>query len=62
MIKKTELIQQVCHRLLTMQSRQKSYVDQRCSELEFQLGNFVLLKVSPWKGIIRIRKPGKLGS
>ena len=57
----TEQIQQVRERLLTAQSRQKSYADRRRSELEFQVGDFVLLKVSPWKGVIRFRKRGKLG-
>ena len=57
----TEQIQQVRQRLLTAQSHQKSYADRRRSELEFQVGDFVLLKVSPWKGVIRFRKRGKLG-
>ena len=56
-----EQIQQVRQRLLTAQSRQKSYADRRRSELEFQVGDLVLLKVSPWKGVIRFRKRGKLG-
>ena len=57
----TEQIQQVRQRLLTAQSRQKIYADRRRSKLEFQVGDFVLLKVSPWKGVIRFRKRGKLG-
>ncbi|KAI3679919.1 hypothetical protein L2E82_50899 [Cichorium intybus] len=60
-LKTTELIQKVRERLLTAQSRQKSYVDRRRSDLEFQVGDYVLLKVSPWKGVIRFRKRGKLG-
>ena len=36
-------------------------MDRRHSELEFQVGDFVLLKVSPWKGVIQFRKRGKLG-
>ncbi|CAH1421078.1 unnamed protein product [Lactuca virosa] len=40
----TEQIQQVRQRLLTAQSRQKSYADRRRAELEFQVGDFVLLK------------------
>ncbi|KAI3825312.1 hypothetical protein L1987_06794 [Smallanthus sonchifolius] len=40
--------------------RQKSYADKRRRDLEFQVGDMVLLKVSPWKGIIRFRKHGKL--
>ncbi|CAH1425870.1 unnamed protein product [Lactuca virosa] len=60
-LRTTEQIQQVRQRLLTVQSRQKSYADRRRSESEFQVGDFVLLKVSPWKGVIRFRKRGKLG-
>ncbi|KAJ9546708.1 hypothetical protein OSB04_019251 [Centaurea solstitialis] len=57
----TELIQRIRERLRTVQSRQKSYADKRRSDLEFQVGDRVLLKVSPWKGVIRFRKRGKLG-
>jgi len=60
-LKTTELIQQVRSRLQTAQSRQKSYADKRRSDLEFQVGDMVLLKVSPWKGVIRFRKRAKLG-
>ncbi|CAH1412384.1 unnamed protein product [Lactuca virosa] len=60
-IKTTEWIQQVRSRLQTAQSRQKSYADKRRSDLEFQVGDMVLLKVSPWKGVIRFRTRGKLG-
>ncbi|KAJ9552734.1 hypothetical protein OSB04_016779 [Centaurea solstitialis] len=42
-------------------SRQKSYVDRRRSDLEFEVGDRVPLKISPWKGVIRFRKRGKLG-
>ncbi|KAD4385368.1 hypothetical protein E3N88_25536 [Mikania micrantha] len=40
--------------------RQKSYADKRRKPLEFQVGDRVLLKVSPWKGVIRFGKRGKL--
>ena len=60
-LKTTERIQQVRSRLQTAQSKQKSYADKRRSDLEFQVGDMVLLKVSPWKGVIRFRKRGKLG-
>ncbi|KAD3640196.1 hypothetical protein E3N88_29419 [Mikania micrantha] len=40
--------------------RQKSYADRRRKPLEFQVGDKVLLKVSPWKGVIRFGKQGKL--
>nr|GEU75923.1 putative reverse transcriptase domain-containing protein [Tanacetum cinerariifolium] len=32
--------------------RQKSYADKRCKSLEFEVGGQVLLKVSPWKGVV----------
>ncbi|KAJ9542719.1 hypothetical protein OSB04_029225 [Centaurea solstitialis] len=57
----TEHIQRIRERLRTAQNRQKSYADKRRSDLEFQVGDRVLLKVSPWKGVIRFRKRGKLG-
>ncbi|GKC52050.1 putative reverse transcriptase domain-containing protein [Tanacetum coccineum] len=44
----------------TPSGRQKSYADRRFKPLEFEVGDMVLLKVSPWKGIIRIGKRGKL--
>ncbi|GJT13002.1 putative reverse transcriptase domain-containing protein [Tanacetum coccineum] len=40
--------------------RQKSYADNRRKTLEFEVGDQVLLKVLPWKGVIRFRKKGKL--
>ncbi|GJS88045.1 putative reverse transcriptase domain-containing protein [Tanacetum coccineum] len=39
---------------------QKSYADRRRKPLEFQVGDKVVLKVSPWKGVIRFGKRGKL--
>ena len=47
--------------LKAAQDRQKSYADKRRRQIEFQRGDFVMLKVSPWKGVIRFRKRGKLG-
>ncbi|GJT34347.1 hypothetical protein Tco_0924766 [Tanacetum coccineum] len=40
--------------------RQKSYVDYRRKPLEFEVGDRVLLRVSPWKGVVRFGKKGKL--
>ncbi|KAJ9545764.1 hypothetical protein OSB04_025471 [Centaurea solstitialis] len=57
----TEDILRIRERLRTTQSGQKSYADRQRSNLEFQVGDRVLLKVSPWKGVIRFRKRGKLG-
>ncbi|GKD92407.1 putative reverse transcriptase domain-containing protein [Tanacetum coccineum] len=39
---------------------QKSYADNRRKPLEFEVGDIVLLKVSPWKGVIRFGTKGKL--
>nr|GEW30063.1 putative reverse transcriptase domain-containing protein [Tanacetum cinerariifolium] len=47
-------------RLKTARSRQKSYADKRRKPLEFKVGDRVLLKVSPWKGVVRFGKKGKL--
>ncbi|GKB30050.1 putative reverse transcriptase domain-containing protein [Tanacetum coccineum] len=53
-------IMTIKERLRTARSRQKSYADNRRKPLEFQIGDNVLLKVSPWKGMIRFGKRGKL--
>ena len=47
-------------RLLTAQSRQKSYADRRCRPLEFEVGDHVFLKVMPKRGVVRFGKRGKL--
>ncbi|GJX40350.1 hypothetical protein Tco_0255340 [Tanacetum coccineum] len=57
----TKKIVQIKNRLLTARSRQKSYADRRSKPLEFEVGDMVLLKVSPWKGVIRFGKRGNLG-
>ncbi|GJR60181.1 hypothetical protein Tco_1502343, partial [Tanacetum coccineum] len=41
-------------------SHQKSYTDKRRKPLEFQVRDRVLLKVSPWKGVVRFGKKRKL--
>ncbi|GJW98103.1 putative reverse transcriptase domain-containing protein [Tanacetum coccineum] len=40
--------------------RQKSYADLKHKPMEFQVGDRVMLKVSPWKGVIHFVKRGKL--
>ncbi|GKC18333.1 putative reverse transcriptase domain-containing protein [Tanacetum coccineum] len=47
-------------RLKVARDRQKSYADNRRKPLEFEVGDRVLLKVSPWKGMIHFGKKGKL--
>ncbi|XP_075091635.1 uncharacterized protein LOC142171829 [Nicotiana tabacum] len=54
---KVQLIRQ---RLLTAQSRQKSYADKRRRDLVFTIRDKVFLRVSPMKGVMRFRKRSKL--
>ncbi|GJU91588.1 putative reverse transcriptase domain-containing protein [Tanacetum coccineum] len=56
----TEKISQIKDRHKAARDRQKSYADKRRKPLEFSVGDYVLLKVSPWKGGVRFRKKGKL--
>ncbi|GKF93311.1 hypothetical protein Tco_0280030, partial [Tanacetum coccineum] len=53
-----ELIQEKIDK--AARDRQKSYADNRRKPLEFEVGDRVMLKVSPWKGVIRFGKKGKL--
>ncbi|GJS31342.1 hypothetical protein Tco_0491962 [Tanacetum coccineum] len=39
---------------------QKSYADLKHKPMEFQVRDKVMLKVSPWKGVVRFGKRGKL--
>ena len=54
---KVNLIQQ---RLLTAQSRKKSYADRRRRPLKFEVGDHIFLKVMPKRGVVRFGKRGKL--
>ncbi|GJS35459.1 putative reverse transcriptase domain-containing protein [Tanacetum coccineum] len=56
----TEKIIQIKKRIQAAHDRKKSYADRRCKPLEFQVGDKVMLKVSPWKGVILFGKRGKL--
>nr|GEZ67204.1 putative reverse transcriptase domain, ribonuclease H-like domain, aspartic peptidase domain protein [Tanacetum cinerariifolium] len=40
--------------------RQKNYADRKRKPMEFEIGDRVMLKVSPWKGVVRFDKRGKL--
>ncbi|GKD07304.1 hypothetical protein Tco_1186989 [Tanacetum coccineum] len=51
---------QIKERLKTARDHQKSYADKRRKPLEFEVGDRVLLKISPWKGVVRFGKNGKL--
>nr|GEV05653.1 retrotransposon protein, putative, Ty3-gypsy subclass [Tanacetum cinerariifolium] len=56
----TEKISKIKDRLKAARDRQKSYADKRRKPLDFSVGDYVLLKVSPWKGVVRFGKKGKL--
>ncbi|GJW64962.1 putative reverse transcriptase domain-containing protein [Tanacetum coccineum] len=56
----TKKISLIKDRLKAARDRQKSYADKRWKPLEFSVGDYVLLKVSPWKGVVRFGKKGKL--
>ncbi|XP_073019379.1 uncharacterized protein [Primulina eburnea] len=43
-----------------MPSRQKSYADKRRIDLEFSIGDHVVFKIAPMKGVMRFGKKGKL--
>ncbi|GJS04203.1 putative reverse transcriptase domain-containing protein [Tanacetum coccineum] len=54
-----------CHSPIILKAardRQKSYANKRRKPLEFSVGDYVLLKVSPWKGVVRFGKKGKLAA
>ena len=62
-----EIVQVTCDkikvirdRLKIAQDRQKSYADNRRRDLEFEVGDMVFLRISPWKGVLRFGKRGKL--
>ncbi|GJS68574.1 putative reverse transcriptase domain-containing protein [Tanacetum coccineum] len=56
----TEKIVQIKQRIQAARDRQKSYADLKRKPMEFQIGDKVMLKVSPWKGVVRFGKRGKL--
>ncbi|GJT15518.1 reverse transcriptase domain-containing protein [Tanacetum coccineum] len=56
----TKKIVQIRQRLQAARDRQRSYANVRRKPLEFQVGDRVMLKVSPRKGVIRFGKRGKL--
>ncbi|GKE69200.1 hypothetical protein Tco_1527272, partial [Tanacetum coccineum] len=56
----TEKISQIKDRLKAARDCQKSYADKRKKPLELSVGDYVLLKVSPWKGVVCFGKKTKL--
>ncbi|GKA54657.1 putative reverse transcriptase domain-containing protein [Tanacetum coccineum] len=56
----TDKVALIKEKFKAARDRQKSYANNRRKPLEFEVGDHVLLKVSPWKGVIHFRKKGKL--
>ncbi|GJV61857.1 putative reverse transcriptase domain-containing protein, partial [Tanacetum coccineum] len=56
----TEKIVQIKQRMQAARDRQKSYADLKRKPMEFQVGDKVMLKVSPWKRVVHFGKRGKL--
>ncbi|GJT28631.1 putative reverse transcriptase domain-containing protein [Tanacetum coccineum] len=56
----TDKVVVIKEKLKAARDRQKSYADNRRKPLEFEVGDRVMLKVSPWKGVVRFGKKGKL--
>ncbi|GJR35570.1 putative reverse transcriptase domain-containing protein [Tanacetum coccineum] len=56
----TEKIIQIKQRMQAARDRKKSYADLKRKPMDFQVGDKVMLKVSPWKGVVRFGKRGKL--
>ncbi|GJT97164.1 putative reverse transcriptase domain-containing protein [Tanacetum coccineum] len=62
-----ELVQEITNKVVlikeklkAVRDRQKSYADNRRKPLEFEVEDKVLLKVSPWKSVMRFEKKCKL--
>lgn len=53
----TEIIRK---RLVAAQDRQRKYANQKRKDRTFEVGDKVMLKISPWKGVMRFGKKGKL--
>ncbi|GJY73662.1 hypothetical protein Tco_0478093 [Tanacetum coccineum] len=56
----TKKIETIRERLKAAQDRWKSYADNGMRPIEFNEVDFVMLKESPWKGVLRFKKRGKL--
>nr|GEY23834.1 putative reverse transcriptase domain-containing protein [Tanacetum cinerariifolium] len=56
----TEKIVQIKQKIQAASDCQKSYADLKRKSMEFQVRDKGMLKVSPWKGVVRFGKRGKL--
>ena len=55
-----EKVKVVRDNLKIARDRQRSYADNRRRDLQFKIGDRVFLKISPWKGVLRFGRRGKL--
>nr|GEU87740.1 putative reverse transcriptase domain-containing protein [Tanacetum cinerariifolium] len=51
---------QIKQKMQVARDWQNSYADLKCKTMDFQVGDKVMLKVLPWKGVVRFGKRGKL--
>ena len=56
----SEKVKVVRDNLKTARDRQRSYADNRHRDLQFEIGDRVFLKISPWNGVLRFGRRGKL--
>ncbi|GKA67676.1 putative reverse transcriptase domain-containing protein [Tanacetum coccineum] len=56
----TETIFKIRDRMQAARDRQRSYADKRRRPLDIEVGDKVMLKIAPWKGVMRFGKRGKL--
>ena len=62
-VKDTEAKVQVIQQgLKAANDRKNSYADLKRKDIEYEVGNKVFLKVSPWRKVLRFGKKGKLSS
>ena len=60
-VKDTEAkVQVIQQRLKVASDQQKSYADLKRKDIEYEVGDKVFLKVSPWRKVLRFGKKGKL--
>ena len=55
-----EKVQVIRQRLKAASDRQNSYADLKRKDIEYEVGDKVFLKVSPWRKVLRFGKKGKL--
>ncbi|GJX46736.1 putative ribonuclease H-like domain-containing protein, partial [Tanacetum coccineum] len=60
LVQTTDKVVVIRDRLKAARDRQKSYIDNRRKPLEFKVGDHVMMKVSPCKGVVQFGKKGKL--